>query len=429
MSAGTSRASRPRRFTPRSGLVCSARPVLVDRSDPAARDAAAAALPRGASARPPVLLRRAERSRRRHSPAAARRPDRADGLRAPGRRDARAERALPPAELLRAASRRRSAFLPSWAQRRRARAEGGVMIIDCHCHAGTGDGLTGPWDTAAPLEPYLRRARAPASRARCCFAAFHSDYASPTARSARIVAARPRPLLRLRVRARGARPRADRRARRRGRRAHRLPRHQGPPPRRPHHPRDLRGGARFRPARALRRDGRGLGGRAARHRVPGRRLHHPAPRQLRRRLARAARRRRPARAPSRTSTPTPRACAASTCSWTRSPPGGPRARSCSAPTGRGCTPASSSPRSALLGLPPAQEALVLGGNLLRLISRARVSSARPRPRGADADSGHGAKRGRSWIPGPGPRFRWGERRCFSEPPRAGPRGASAARDS
>ena len=26
------------------------------------------------------------------------------------------------------------------------------MIIDCHCHAGTGDGLTGPWDTAAPLE-------------------------------------------------------------------------------------------------------------------------------------------------------------------------------------------------------------------------------------------------------------------------------------
>ena len=30
------------------------------------------------------------------------------------------------------------------------------MIIDCHCHAGKGDGLTGPWDTAAPLEKYLR---------------------------------------------------------------------------------------------------------------------------------------------------------------------------------------------------------------------------------------------------------------------------------
>jgi len=32
-----------------------------------------------------------------------------------------------------------------------------------------------------------------------------------------------------------------------------------------------------------------------------------------------------------------------------------------------------------LGLPPAQEALVLGGNLLRLISRARVSPVRPHP--------------------------------------------------
>ena len=32
------------------------------------------------------------------------------------------------------------------------------MIIDCHCHAGKGDGLTGPWDTSAPLEHYLRRA-------------------------------------------------------------------------------------------------------------------------------------------------------------------------------------------------------------------------------------------------------------------------------
>ena len=30
------------------------------------------------------------------------------------------------------------------------------MIIDCHCHEGLGDGLTGPWDTAAPLDAYLR---------------------------------------------------------------------------------------------------------------------------------------------------------------------------------------------------------------------------------------------------------------------------------
>ena len=31
------------------------------------------------------------------------------------------------------------------------------MIIDCHCHAGKGDLLTGPWDTDAPVETYLKR--------------------------------------------------------------------------------------------------------------------------------------------------------------------------------------------------------------------------------------------------------------------------------
>ena len=34
-----------------------------------------------------------------------------------------------------------------------------AMIIDCHCHAGKGDGLTGPWDTNAPLAKYLRAGR------------------------------------------------------------------------------------------------------------------------------------------------------------------------------------------------------------------------------------------------------------------------------
>jgi len=32
------------------------------------------------------------------------------------------------------------------------------LIIDCPYHAGKADGLTGLWDTAAPLEEYLRRA-------------------------------------------------------------------------------------------------------------------------------------------------------------------------------------------------------------------------------------------------------------------------------
>ena len=47
------------------------------------------------------------------------------------------------------------------------------MIIDCHCHAGKGDGLTGPWDTAAPLEKYVRRARAAGIDKTVLFAAFH----------------------------------------------------------------------------------------------------------------------------------------------------------------------------------------------------------------------------------------------------------------
>ncbi len=51
------------------------------------------------------------------------------------------------------------------------------MNIDFHCHAGKGDGLTGPWDTAAPLDKYLGRA-AEASITHIVLAAFHSDYAT-----------------------------------------------------------------------------------------------------------------------------------------------------------------------------------------------------------------------------------------------------------
>jgi len=65
------------------------------------------------------------------------------------------------------------------------------VIIDCHCHAGKGDGLTGPWDTAAPLEKYLRWAAAADIRRTAIFAAFHSDYAIANREVARIVASRP----------------------------------------------------------------------------------------------------------------------------------------------------------------------------------------------------------------------------------------------
>jgi hypothetical protein len=48
------------------------------------------------------------------------------------------------------------------------------MIIDCHCHAGKGDLLTGPWDTDAPLEHYLQRARTAGISKTVVFAPFHS---------------------------------------------------------------------------------------------------------------------------------------------------------------------------------------------------------------------------------------------------------------
>jgi len=66
------------------------------------------------------------------------------------------------------------------------------MIIDAHCHAGHGDGLTGPWDTAAPLSRYLRRADAAGIERTVLFAAFHSDYRVANREVARIVRSRPR---------------------------------------------------------------------------------------------------------------------------------------------------------------------------------------------------------------------------------------------
>jgi uncharacterized protein len=68
---------------------------------------------------------------------------------------------------------------------------GARMIIDCHCHAGKGDGLTGPWDTAAPLGKYLSRALGAGIQRTVLFAAFHSDYALANREVARIVARRP----------------------------------------------------------------------------------------------------------------------------------------------------------------------------------------------------------------------------------------------
>jgi predicted TIM-barrel fold metal-dependent hydrolase len=60
-------------------------------------------------------------------------------------------------------------------------------VVDCHCHAGTGDGLTGPWDTRAPLAAYLRRADAAGIDRTVLFAPFSSDYAAANREVARIV--------------------------------------------------------------------------------------------------------------------------------------------------------------------------------------------------------------------------------------------------
>lgn len=65
------------------------------------------------------------------------------------------------------------------------------MIIDCHCHAGKGDGLTGPWDTDAPLTEQLRRSARVGITRTVIFAAFHSDYPCANAEVARMVRSRP----------------------------------------------------------------------------------------------------------------------------------------------------------------------------------------------------------------------------------------------
>jgi uncharacterized protein len=65
------------------------------------------------------------------------------------------------------------------------------MIVDCHCHAGRGDKMTSPWNTNAPMEPYLRRARAAGIHKTIIMAPFHSDNTVANAQVARIIARYP----------------------------------------------------------------------------------------------------------------------------------------------------------------------------------------------------------------------------------------------
>jgi uncharacterized protein len=65
------------------------------------------------------------------------------------------------------------------------------MIIDCHCHAGKGDGLTGPWNTSAPLADYFRWAARAGVTHTNVFSVFHSDSAEANRVVAGIVASNP----------------------------------------------------------------------------------------------------------------------------------------------------------------------------------------------------------------------------------------------
>jgi predicted TIM-barrel fold metal-dependent hydrolase len=70
-----------------------------------------------------------------------------------------------------------------------------TIIVDCHCHAGKGDRMTAPWNTDAPVEPYLRRARAAGITKTIVFPLFQSDYALGNGQLARIVSRYPTRLI------------------------------------------------------------------------------------------------------------------------------------------------------------------------------------------------------------------------------------------
>ena len=155
---------------------------------------------------------------------------------------------------------------------------------------GMGDGLTGPWDTAAPLGRHLRRAARAGIDRTVIFAAFHSDYASANRDVARMVASRPDRLYGFAFVQRRARSRKGPRARpRRGAATTGSSASRFTATMRASRAKCARSRARSRlpvlydvMGDIVRRRAPGAG-------IPRCRLHHPAPRELRRRLARAAR--------------------------------------------------------------------------------------------------------------------------------------------
>jgi predicted TIM-barrel fold metal-dependent hydrolase len=70
-----------------------------------------------------------------------------------------------------------------------------LPIIDCHCHAGIGDRMTAPWNTVAPLKTYLRRAQAAGIDKTIVIPPFHSNYAEANDHLGRLVARYPHRLV------------------------------------------------------------------------------------------------------------------------------------------------------------------------------------------------------------------------------------------
>jgi len=67
-----------------------------------------------------------------------------------------------------------------------------TVIVDFHVHAGQGDGMTGPWDTTAPLADYARRATEAGIARSVLLPVFQSDYAQGNREVAALVRADPR---------------------------------------------------------------------------------------------------------------------------------------------------------------------------------------------------------------------------------------------
>jgi predicted TIM-barrel fold metal-dependent hydrolase len=70
-------------------------------------------------------------------------------------------------------------------------SKGSIMTIDFHCHAGTGDGLKGPWDTVARLGDYRQRADAAGITRTVLLPVFQSDYRRGNREVAEIVRQNP----------------------------------------------------------------------------------------------------------------------------------------------------------------------------------------------------------------------------------------------